>query len=113
MNGVMLIILIPVFWIAPIFVARAIGKGKGKESSWVWGLLLGWLGVLIVALQSRPQAPVIIRPASPTPMTRAAAVPTVTPVKLCPQCAEHVQSAARICRYCGYNFESSVEAGGG
>ena len=24
--------------------------------------------------------------------------------KICPQCAEHVKEAAKICRFCGYNF---------
>ena len=45
------LILIAVFWIAPIFVGHAIGKPKGR-TGWAWGLLLGWLGVIIVALLS-------------------------------------------------------------
>jgi len=30
--------------------------------------------------------------------------------KTCPQCAEQVKAAAKICRYCGHNFESKPEA---
>jgi hypothetical protein len=26
--------------------------------------------------------------------------------KICPQCAEHVKEAAKVCRFCGYNFPS-------
>lgn len=29
-----------------------------------------------------------------------------TAIKECPSCAESVQSAAKVCRYCGYDFES-------
>jgi hypothetical protein len=35
----------------------------------------------------------------------AGPVPTDTGQKTCPDCAETVLSAARVCRYCGYRFE--------
>lgn len=37
-----------------------------------------------------------------------------TGMKVCPDCAERVQGSARVCRYCGYDFESGVSrpAGG-
>jgi len=28
--------------------------------------------------------------------------------KTCPECAEHVQKAARVCRFCGHRFEPDV-----
>lgn len=34
--------------VVPIFVAQAIGSRKHRHG-WAWGLLLGWLGVIIVA----------------------------------------------------------------
>jgi len=44
-----LIVFAAIFWIAPIFVAHQLGLSRNR-TGWVWGLLLGWLGVFIVAL---------------------------------------------------------------
>jgi hypothetical protein len=30
--------------------------------------------------------------------------PRTDPLKVCPDCAESVQAAARVCRFCGYEF---------
>jgi hypothetical protein len=38
-------------WIAPIFVGQKLGAPKNR-AGWAWGLLLGWLGVIIVACLS-------------------------------------------------------------
>jgi hypothetical protein len=35
-----------------------------------------------------------------------------TRVKRCPDCAENVRSAARVCRYCGHRFEPPVSTAG-
>jgi hypothetical protein len=45
-----------VFWIAPIAVGHKIGAPKNRQG-WLWGLLLGWIGVIIVAClsESHPQ----------------------------------------------------------
>jgi hypothetical protein len=47
------ILFILVFWIAPVVAAYAIGNRKGRTYGWVWGLLLGWIGVVIVAVLPR------------------------------------------------------------
>jgi len=44
-----ILIFIAIFWIVPIFVGHAIGKPKRRHGGW-WGALLGWLGVIAVAL---------------------------------------------------------------
>jgi hypothetical protein len=42
-------------WILPVYVAAAQGRGKGRVG-WPWGLLLGWLGVIVLAfLPGLPQ----------------------------------------------------------
>jgi len=38
-----------IFWLAPIAVGTAIGRGKHR-AGWAWGLLLGWLGVIILVI---------------------------------------------------------------
>jgi hypothetical protein len=50
------IIFIAIFWIAPIVAAQMIGNRKGRRFAWVWGVVLGWIGVLIVALLPRKDA---------------------------------------------------------
>jgi hypothetical protein len=45
------LIFIALFWIAPIFVAHKLGAPKNR-AGWAWGLLLGWIGVVIVACLS-------------------------------------------------------------
>ena len=42
---------IAIFWIAPIFVGHKLGAPKNR-AGWAWGLLLGWIGVIIVACLS-------------------------------------------------------------
>ena len=53
---VMGIVVFGFFWVLavlvlPIWVGYRIGARKGR-AGWAWGLFLGWLGVLIVALLS-------------------------------------------------------------
>jgi hypothetical protein len=38
-----------VLWIVPIFVACSQGRAKNRSGIW-YGLLLGWLGVIVLAL---------------------------------------------------------------
>lgn len=44
------LIVIVLFVALPIWASQRIGSRNGRHSAWVWGLLLGWLGVLIVAI---------------------------------------------------------------
>jgi hypothetical protein len=40
--------LIGSFFVAPVFICHGLGESRDR-TGWVWGLLLGWLGVLILA----------------------------------------------------------------
>ncbi len=47
------------------------------------------------------------RPAITAPAALATPAPAASPeFKTCPQCAEQVRAAAKICRFCHYNFET-------
>jgi hypothetical protein len=49
MSLLYFLIFATIFWILPIYVAHQIGVSKHR-AGWAWGLILGWLGVIIVAL---------------------------------------------------------------
>lgn len=38
-----------VSWAGSIYAAHRIGTRKGRYNSWLWGLFLGWIGVVVVA----------------------------------------------------------------
>lgn len=70
-----ILVLVVVVWVIPILVARSIGNAKNREGL-LWGLLLGWIGVVIVAL-----LPAVVR-------------------ARCPACQEPIQEQATICPHC-------------
>jgi hypothetical protein len=49
------LLFIAAFWVAPIVVGHRIGTRKNR-AGWAWGLLLGWVGVIIVACLSNKNA---------------------------------------------------------
>jgi hypothetical protein len=48
-----LIVTLAIFWGAPIAICNHLGQSRDR-TGWMWGLFLGWLGVLILAIM-RPQ----------------------------------------------------------
>lgn len=47
--GVFLVVAL-FFWLLPILVGQMIG-GRKNRAGWAYGLLLGWLGVIVVAVR--------------------------------------------------------------
>jgi hypothetical protein len=74
--------------------------------------LAGALLVVVAAALATPQVGTIRQPTptaawtmQPAAITPAPAAPPVEPtLKSCPDCAEQVQAAAKVCRFCGYDF---------
>ena len=46
-----ILVWIGIVWVAPIVVGYRIGVRKNRMG-WLWGALLGWFGVIILALLS-------------------------------------------------------------
>jgi hypothetical protein len=94
---------IAIFAVVPIFVAHRLGKSKGRANAWLWGFLLGWIGVLIVALLSSKAGD----PEAAVQRTAPGGPPNERGTKTCPDCAEDVLAEARRCRFCGYRFDTA------
>ena len=81
------LIVIAVLWVLPIFIASSMGKPKGREG-WMYGILLGWLGVLLLA-------------ALPKNTARGAFVE-------CPHCRETIRHNASVCPHCQREIPTAV-----
>lgn len=52
--GATIIVLIVIGWLIPWALANSISKDKGRGGQgWLLGFVLGWIGVLIIALLPR------------------------------------------------------------
>jgi hypothetical protein len=102
MGTTVFLIVVTLFWLIPIVIAHKLG---GKNS-WLWGLFLGWIGVLIVTFTS---GSVRSRTERAMPGVTQGLINAVTNVatstKKCPECAESVQEAANVCKHCHHRFE--------
>jgi hypothetical protein len=45
-----LLLLIAFLWVVPISLTNDMARRRNRPNGWVWGLLLGWIGVCIVAV---------------------------------------------------------------
>jgi uncharacterized protein UPF0547 len=73
---------------------RELGEGRDREDA---------RGLAVYCDAALNQIESGVRERSPL-MRMLARQPRDVAMKVCPDCAESVQPAARICRYCGYEF---------
>lgn len=90
--------------VACALVGRALGERKGRGSEGFWlGLFLGVVGIVIVLVISpTPEAQARFNQEVARAAERLGGAAALRP---CPWCAELVQPAARLCRYCGRDIE--------
>jgi hypothetical protein len=48
-TGGTVMLVLSLIWLLPIIISIELGKSRDRMG-WMWGLLLGWLGVLILAI---------------------------------------------------------------
>lgn len=98
-------------------VAR-FARAMGEESFWPWfwfGCVASVVAVIVIVTRasSRRKVAAGATPASVSGSLAGASMPTGQPRatgKRCPDCAEGVQAAARVCKHCGYRFSSEQES---
>jgi len=108
-----------ILWAIFGLVGAAIANSKGSSGlgGFLFGILLGpigWLLILVFAgpkmgrcsqCKSRIPRDELRCPRCGVDFTAAAAgVAPSAATKVCPECAETVQAAARICRFCRHEF---------
>lgn len=89
------LLVIGLIWVLPIFVAASIGNPKGR-AGWLYGILLGWLGVLLVALlPPKPHVVVALEKERELETTH----------RECPWCREPMRREASVCPHCRHESE--------
>src|SRR5689334_19654363 len=97
-----------VIWLIVAFVCglvgSAIGSGKGRQGAgFALGALFGIFGILIIAVMSptpEAQAEMNEEVAAAQAQLAQATGRNESTLRRCPWCAELIQPAAKICRYC-------------
>jgi hypothetical protein len=83
-------------WIVVAIVAAIIARNKGR-SVFGWFLLCLFLTPLAVLI-------LVVLPSRKTVEAQLVRIVSEGSTKICPQCAETVQAAAKICRFCRFEF---------
>jgi hypothetical protein len=84
-----------ILWVLPIYVTHKQGEAKHRTGA-AWGVFLGWIGVLVLAL---------------LPDTQAQSRLPEAAMMRCPHCAEDIRVGARICKHCGHDVAAVLPVG--
>lgn len=85
---------------------------SGAADTWISSGLFQMLNQLPPA-QAPSSAPTVAPTIAPAGMADSPDSPDDGDYKICPDCAERVRAAAKICRFCKYDFESPPASGDG
>lgn len=91
-----------VIWTVVAIVAAIVARNKGRSGAGWFFLCVLLTPLALLVLLALPT----LKPPEPQPVRLVGDV-SDEPTKICPQCAETVKAAARICHFCGYKFPES------
>ena len=85
--GLVIMVAVLAIYIGLIILGVKIAKSKNRSPHWMWFAVhpLGLIITLIV-------------------------MACLSPLKRCPNCAQTTQQHARLCGFCGYNYEAAFMA---
>lgn len=122
MSVIIPIFVIGLFWALPTYVTGRLGKRLGLRNAWMYGFFLSWLGFGVLAMRA-PRAAIRQTERSLADGSAVAAMDKFAPAfqrllgteqasqRRCPECAEVVQEAAKVCKHCGHRLDTPSTAG--
>jgi len=84
------LVLIALLWLVPFCLCLELGRSKGRPEAYAYGIMLGWVGVLVLALL----------PARGPGRGR----------RECPHCKEGMRADAAVCPHCRHTSGGEVPA---
>jgi uncharacterized protein (DUF58 family) len=90
-------------WVVVAIVAAIVASNKGRSGVGWFFLCILLTPLAILVLLALPR----LSPPAPQPVRVIEEVEG--PTKICPQCAENVRAAAKICRFCRHEFAVAEE----
>jgi len=86
------------FWIAA-FIGILAGLTTEFADLLIWGVVAVVLGIMARLSVRAPATDAVAADEAPAEQRAE-----LTRMKVCPECAERVQPAAKVCRFCGFRF---------